>query len=652
MNFPRSWFWLVILSVFIGCSTSEVKDTQVYVDTSDKKNENLQEVSVKNQPQNPIKLKVQPTVTPIPDNKNPGDVPPERDLESLAKRYRSNETLNQQATVPSRIEDARKVGEEVFFTVTDPLSAQTYEIEAELIKITENVYWYLDTSLDISPSSFDAASERWETDIRPIIISTFGDINKPGIDGDDRLVVLNTPLNGAAGYFGSQDTQYKWVHPSSNQREMVYMDPLKISPLTSKYLAVLTHEYQHAIHDNLDRGEESWVNEGLSEVASYIAGFESSFTKYFLDSPSISLVHWPDDPSETVPHYGASSLFFMFSAGRNGGIDSLGELAELEEDGINGVDSWLSKQGTSFDNEFSDWIVANYVGSVEGVYSYSDWALAITAKESLIPWGGSRHQIPQYGARYFKIPRQGDAPGEKTLVSLRGDQISPRFLTECSSKCWWSNRGDSINTKLTLNLDLRDVINPYLSFEAWYDIEKDWDYTYVSVSEDNGETWKTTRASGTTDSNPSGNNYGYGYTGYGNWDTRLVGLDNYSGKEIKLRFEYVTDDAVHRDGFMLGAVELPALELRLEPDDTRWDSEGFVLIDAPRKQNFIGRLITFKTDGDFAVSEINFDEFNRARFEIEGFGTSVDEAVMVISGTSRDTIHPTSIKIDTVPVDP
>ena len=59
-----------------------------------------------------------------------------------------------------------------------------------------------------------------------------------------------------------------------------------------------------------------------------------------------------------------------------------------------------------------------------------------------------------------------------------------------------------------------------------------------------------------------------------------------------------------------------------------------------------------KTDGDFVVSEINFDEFNRARFEIEGFGTSVDEAVMVISGTSRDTIHPTSIKIDTVPVDP
>ena len=131
-----------------------------------------------------------------------------------------------------------------------------------------------------------------------------------------------------------------------------------------------------------------------------------------------------------------------------------------------------------------------------------------------------------------------------------------------------------------------------------------------------------------------------------------MSLDNYSGKEIKLRFEYVTDDAVHRDGFMLGTVELPALGLRLDADDIRWNSDGFVLIDTPLKQNFIGRIITFKTDGDFEVSEIDFDEFNRARFEIEGFGTSVNDAVMVISGFSRDTIHPTSIKIDTVPLDP
>ncbi|MAP88688.1 hypothetical protein CMK16_15195, partial [Candidatus Poribacteria bacterium] len=50
------------------------------------------------------------------------------------------------------------------------------------------------------------------------------------------------------------------------------------------------------------------------------------------------------------------------------------------------------------------------------------------------------------------------------------------------------------------------------------------------------------------------------------------------------------------------------------------DQNDFVLVDSPRKQNFIGRVITFKTDGDFSVSEIDFDVFNRARFEIGEFG--------------------------------
>ena len=46
MKFPKSCFWVVILSVFIGCSTGEVKDTQTYVDTPEEKNENLIETPV------------------------------------------------------------------------------------------------------------------------------------------------------------------------------------------------------------------------------------------------------------------------------------------------------------------------------------------------------------------------------------------------------------------------------------------------------------------------------------------------------------------------------------------------------------------------------------------------------------------------------
>jgi immune inhibitor A len=652
MEFRNYWLVLATIGVLIGCSTDHIKEAKIPIATSASNNEKLSETLDSILVSQPMKLDLKPTSTPIPADIDFWNIPPDRNMENLAKRYRSHLALDQNISQGQSWGKQGKLGEEVIFTVTDPVSAQTYKVQARLINVTQNVHWYLDESLDVDPAFFTTIGKKWEADIRPKIVSVFGDINRPGIDGDDHLTVLNTPLNGVVGYFGSQDTQYSWVHPSSNEREMVYMDPEKLSPLTSKYLAVLTHEFQHAIHDKLDRGEESWVNEGLSEVASYIAGFESSFTHVFLDSPSISLVHWPGEPSETVPHYGAASLFFMFAAGRNGGLSSLGDLAYLGEDGIDGVDDWLSFHGSSFDHEFTDWIVANYVGSVDGRYSYSDWTLAVTSKASLLPWGGSRHQISQYGASYLEIPRPGDTTGESTLVSLRGDQESHRFLTKCPSKCWWSNNGDSINTKLTLDLDLRDVSNPYVSFESWHDIEKDWDYAYISVSKDGDNTWKTLRASGTTDLNPSGSNYGNGYTGYRDWDTRLVNLDQYSGSKIQLRFEYVTDDAVYRDGFLLGSVEIPALNLILEPDDMRWNSEGFVLIDGPLKQNFVARVIKLWTNGDFSVVDINFDEFNRVQFEIEDFGEKLERAVLVLSGVTRGTTHPTSIKIDTIPMVP
>ena len=67
------------------------------------------------------------------------------------------------------------------------------------------------------------------------------------------------------------------------------MDPLKLSPDSAEYLSVLAHEFQHVVHDNWDKGEDSQVNEGLSEVAATVAGFQSPFIRHFLSRPSASL---------------------------------------------------------------------------------------------------------------------------------------------------------------------------------------------------------------------------------------------------------------------------------------------------------------------------------------------------------------------------
>ena len=245
----------------------------------------------------PGPVNILPTRSPIPILVSPVVVPGDRDLEDLARRYYSDHILEFEPEPTLTDVFPKKEGEIETFTVTDAESAQAYDVKAELLLVTENTYWYGDISLDLNTGTFKETARRWEEDIRPEIVRNFGDIDSPGIDGDSRLTVLNTPLNGAAGYFGGQDTFPRWVHPSSNQREMVFMDPVKLPPGRNRYLAVLTHEFQHAIHDNLDPGEDSWVNEGLAEIASYSAGFASTFNRYLLSNPSISLTHWPDQSS-------------------------------------------------------------------------------------------------------------------------------------------------------------------------------------------------------------------------------------------------------------------------------------------------------------------------------------------------------------------
>ena len=99
--------------------------------------------------------------------------------------------------------------------------------------------------------------------------------------------------------------------------------------------------------------------------------------------------------------------------------------------------------------------------------------------------------------------------------------------------------------------------NPTLTFWVWYDIEKNWDYAYVVASNDNGETWSTLEGSGTTEANPLGLNYGHGYTGSSDgWVKETVDLSRYSGQDILIGFEYVTDEAVYLDGLVIDEIEI------------------------------------------------------------------------------------------------
>ncbi|MEZ4517580.1 MAG: immune inhibitor A [Chloroflexota bacterium] len=75
-------------------------------------------------------------------------------------------------------------------------------------------------------------------------------------------------------------------------------------------------------------------------------------------------------------------------------------------------------------------------------------------------------------------------------------------------------------------------------------MEPGWDYAYLTVSADNGATWKVLR--GTAD---TAGQYGPAWNGQSNpdetgrngWLTESVSLAEYTGQVVQLRFDVLTD---------------------------------------------------------------------------------------------------------------
>ncbi len=551
------------------------------------------------------------------------EIPPDRDLENLAIQYGFVPDKKVWSTKPNN--QGNNVGMRELFTVANLSLTESYVVEAELLNVTDNAYWYADINSEIDRDLYNIVAAKWEK----IHSDHFATFETP------KLTILNTALNGAAGYFSDVDSYPKWVHSNSNERPMVYIDPARNKPGSDRYLSVLIHEYQHFVNNEADQGEEAWVDEGLAELAVRNAGYKTSMESFFLIDPDTQLNYWPDDPSKTPAHYGAASLFFEFVSGRLGGSQSLRGLVEEPLDGILGVENWLEKNGTHFHHEFGEWVLANYLGSETGQHSYPTRNLKLRSGLDELKLGKNTYQVSQYGTRYFKI----EASGRNIDIWFNGNDLVNRFKTECHTNCWWSNKGDSIDSSLTLSLDFTGEKAPPLYFDLWHDIEEGWDYGYLSVSMDEGNTCETLNVPGTTSDNPVGSNYGNGYSGQSPWTSHVVHLDDYADKKILVRFQYVTDSAVHLDGMLIKGARLSEISRTSSSEDLKWVSSGFVLVDDSLEQKFLVRVIKKMKPGQYGVDEITLDDFNEARYSIRD-DKNLDSVTVVVSGITGLTQQP------------
>jgi len=558
-----------------------------------------------------------PTPTATPSPVPPAtEEPPDRDLFDLAMRFRGLPANTPRAARQTPY--GYKVGDREQFTIVD-LDKPGYETITTTVRlITERAYFFVEEGVAVDDATIQRIGRDFESAVYPRVTAAFGKEPSPGVDADPRISIVNARLSGAGGYVTSTDSLPRAVAARSNEREAVYLDTSFLKTPGAGYNAVLAHELQHLIHYGTDPGEESWVNEGLSQVAAELLGAGADGTASFLAEPDTQLNDWPADGPGV--HYQESELFFRYLLDRFGGRENAAVLLAEPGDGIAGVDAYLRDFGATFEDVFADWVIANYLDAPSGPYAHEgvDLSPPPTTPAAV---GTAEATVHQFAADYLNV----DPPAGGATFSFDGAGEVTVGIEPYDGPFWWSNAGDDIDTRLTREFDLSGLTSANLHYRAWFETERGWDYAYVAASTDGGKTWHALPASHTSDYDPVGAAYGPGYTGdiSGRWVQEVADLTAFAGRRVLVRFEYVTDDAAHARGFAVDDISIPELGFSDGADSAGgWQAEGFLRIEKPLPQRFVVQLI----EGD-KVRRLKLDAENRTEVALDGPATIVIAAV-------------------------
>lgn len=581
---------------------------------------------------------------------------PPADPRELARQFSPN--LTDIPVVVNATPPSYKIGDTAKFWVSNSDTMEHTQVTAELKVLTDHVAMWVQQGVRLNQRDLEASAKRFEEKTYPTNREFFGSEWTPGVDNDVRLHILHARGLGenVAGYYSSADEYSRLVNEYSNEREMFYIsaDSGSAKPNSEFYDGTLAHEFQHMIHWANDRNETSWVNEGMSELASYLNGFDPGGAEYaYAEQPDTQLTTWADPSTEsTIEHYGASYLFTNYFLQRFG-EEMMKAVVASPKNGISSFDEALAAAGRPerFDDIFADWVIANYLDLPEadaaGRFGYTEIdtpAMTLAATHRSYPVS-SDEQVSQYGVDYIRLRGSQDV----TIQFAGQSQVAVVDANPQGVYSWWSNRGDQSNATLTRGFDLRSVKSATLTFSLWYDIEEGWDYAYVAVSTDGGQRWQILEGQATTTDNPVGNAFGPGWTGTSGgkrprWIEEQVDLTPFAGQEILLRFQMVTDDAVNRPGLLLDNIAIPEIGYRDDGENgaAGWEAAGWALIDNSLEQRWLVQFVGV-TGKQVRVQRMVVSADGRGELKIANLG-ALDEAVLLISALTPVTTEPASYR--------
>jgi immune inhibitor A len=581
-------------------------------------------------------------------------IPLPRDQVALAAALKGISDVREVArTTPLDV----NVGDVETFWVVNFADHTRFQVDAKLRYAGPVVLMYVDTRIeaDIDQAAIEQSAHEFEQMIYPRNRALFGMEATPGVDGDPRLTVLNALVPGVGGYFSAADGVVKAVNRFSNEREMFVINVTNSSFGSPSYALTLAHEFQHMIEWNVARRSPAWFNEGMSTLAQDLNGYvENGLPGVYLSNPDIQLTTFSQasaDRGVFSAHYGASQLFLRYFQEQYAGEGGLADL--IKADAGNNLDAFVQVAARkrpdilSFADIYANWAVANVLNDptvADGRYAYA--RLPKLAAIGDLQGDAAQATVQQFGVDYY-----GNLVGPLTLAFDGADTVSLVGAVPREGRAmWWSNRGDDSVETLTRAFDLSGAQRATLQFSAWYELELNFDYAFVSVSADGGTTWAPLKGSTTTEQDPQGHNYGNGLTGVsgaagvdtsrgtrGQWIEEQVDLTPYAGKHILLRFWVVNDDTFNAPGMLIDNIRIPELSYvdGAEQSDGDWQAQGFVRTSGELPQTWALRLIRM-SGGTISVEHVPADAQGRATVTL----ADGERGTLAVIGIARFTTEP------------
>jgi hypothetical protein len=468
---------------------------------------------------------------------------------------------------------------------------------------------------------------------------------------------------------------YDWVHRTRANPPNEPSDDPCLNAVARPFLfeGTFAHEYEHLLENYVDFDETSWVNEGLADYAQTITGYVDprvpittlgydSHIQCFLGylsvetpinpipsqgGPENSLTLWGDQtdyPSETFCDYGAAYSFMEYLAARFG-HDLLTALHLDEPNGLASLAGLLEAEG--FTGSVNDVIVAWATMVAVDAALDDGWTLMggnasefrTPTLDASINWDNVEAYagpgVPANGSDYVRLRDDTGAyldVGEVESIDFDGatELASQRVRWKVDNsppagadRALYSGRGDNLDRAIAKRV--RVGANGRLVAELAWDTETDYDYAYVQVSDDGGETYRSVKC---TDSIDTG--LGHGFEGSSDgFTTQRCNLSRYAGERVILAFRYVTDGGVQFDGFWVGNVTLDGNQVTNGRSLQGWKSP--TQINPVDVEAWNVRLVAFdQTTNQVRIANLTLDN---------GFDASISGADLdALIGTTGATI--------------